>query len=327
MHDLSVLRNTVFPTGLDLHFQIQDNKESAEGLWSQLRSSLKRLKEVNDLPSWDKLVDEGQKMLDKRQEDVDLLLKLYMDQAAKDYHNFKLDKEGLLLYAHLSQQQAIQVLELHGKLAESMDKSKLLIEKALGNRLEDTNDKLDKAICLIMKQNQDVISNMLVEATKNITEFDVHDMQALMSSQKEASQNALDQNAMLAGQNSELRMHLSFMPLDFVTKMQKSDNPNYRDQRRNPKVVVPESFHKDGYANDFTIELEDAPLAHSAVQFCLRDTQYATLGDTRRGMKQGIRLRDYTRLPQTFSARSTTTSTWHELCSTFSYSFGAETYP
>ncbi len=137
---------------------------------------------------------------------------------------------------------------------------------------------------------------MLVKATKNITEFDVHDMQALMASQKEALQNALDQNAMLAGQNSELRMHLSFMPVeyrDFVTKMQKNDNPRYRDQRRNPKVIVPESFHKDGYANDFTIELEDAPLAHSAVQFCLRDAQYATLGEARRGMERGVKLRDY----------------------------------
>jgi hypothetical protein len=177
-----------------------------------------------------------------------------------------------------------------------MDKSKLLIEKALGDRLEDTNDKLDKANRLIMKQNQDVISNMLVEATKNITEFDVHDMQALMASQKEALQNALDQNPMLAGQNSELRMHLSFAPVeyrDFITKLQKTDNLKHRDQRRNPKVIVPESFHKDGYANDFTIELEDAPLAHSAVQFCLRDAQYATLGDARRGMERGVKLRDY----------------------------------
>ncbi len=150
------------------------------------------------------------------------------------------------MYAHLSQQHAIPNLELHGRLAESMDKSNLMIEKTLGDKLEDTNEKLDRAIRLIMKQNQDVISNMLLEATKSITEFDVHDMQALMITQKEALQNALDQNAMLTGQNSELRMHLSFMPVeyrDFVTKMQKNDNPKYRDQRRNPKVIVPESLH------------------------------------------------------------------------------------
>ncbi len=174
-------------------------------------------------------------MLDKRQEEIDSLLKLYTDQATRDYHTSMLDKERLLLYAHLSQQQAIQSLELHGRLAESMDKSNLLIEKTLGDRLEDTNEKLNRAIRLIMKQNQDVISSMLLEATKSITEFDVHDMRALMVSQKEALQNALDQNAMLTGQNSELRMHLSFMPVeyrDFVTNMQKNDNPRYRDQRR-----------------------------------------------------------------------------------------------
>jgi hypothetical protein len=79
---------------------------------------------------------------------------------------------------------------------------------------------------------------------------------------------------------------------DFVTNMQKNDNPQYRDQRRNPKVIVPESFHSDGYA-EHTIELEDAPLSHSAVQFCLRDAQYATLGEARRGMERGVKLREY----------------------------------
>ena len=139
-------------------------------------------------------------MLDKRQEEIDSLLKLYTDQVMRDYHTSMLDKERLLLYAHLSQQHAIQHLELHGRLAESMDKSCLMIEKTLGDKLEDTNDKLDKALRLITKQNRDAISNMLLEATKNITAFDVHDMQALMISQKEALQNALDQNAMLTGQ-------------------------------------------------------------------------------------------------------------------------------
>ena len=51
---------------------------------------------------------------------------------------------------------------------------------------EDNNEKLEKALSLITKQNRDFISNMLRDATKSITEFDVHDMQALMISQKEA---------------------------------------------------------------------------------------------------------------------------------------------
>ncbi len=145
-HDISVLRNTVFSTGEDLHFQMQDNKEIAEGLCTQMRNSLKRLKEANTLPSWNDLVDEGQEKLDKRQEDIDSLLKLHMDQATRDYHTFKLDKERLILYAHLSQQQAIQVLELNGKLAESMDKSKLLIEQTLGDKISAVNANMSTAI-------------------------------------------------------------------------------------------------------------------------------------------------------------------------------------
>jgi hypothetical protein len=104
-HDLSVLRNTVFSAGDDLHFQMQDNGEIAEGLSTQLRPSLKRLKEVNTLPSWNDLVDGGQEKLDKRQKDIDSLLKLRVGQATKDYDTFKLDKERLITYAHLSQQQ------------------------------------------------------------------------------------------------------------------------------------------------------------------------------------------------------------------------------
>jgi hypothetical protein len=141
--------------------------------------------------------------------------------------------------------------------------------------------------------------------------IDVHDMNALITSQKEALKNVLEQNAMLAGQNSELRMHLSFMPVeyhDFVTKLQKGDNPKYRDQRRNHKVIVPEIFHKDGYGNDFTIELEDAPLAHSAVQFCLRDAQYASFherGSARvRTRRQIARLRATTHLSKKCSTRA-----------------------
>jgi hypothetical protein len=93
---------------------------------------------------------------------------------------------------------------------------------------------------------------------------------------------------------------------------------------------VPESFHKDGYANDFTIELEDAPLAHSAVKFCLRDAQYASLADARRGLERDVKLRDYvqkhvlpksappglTPVPDTSSASSSRTPLDQRLTST-----------
>jgi hypothetical protein len=84
------------------------------------------------------------------------------------------------------------VLELHGKLAESMDNSKLLIKNTLCDKLAETNSKLEAALALNLKQSHNGISNMLFDATKHIMQFDVHDMNALMTSQKEALQNALD---------------------------------------------------------------------------------------------------------------------------------------
>jgi hypothetical protein len=121
-------------------------------------------------------------------------------------------------------------------------------------------------------------------------------MNTLLRSKKDALADALEKNSVLETQNSELRMHLSFMPVeyrDFVAQMQKKNNPQYRDQRRNPRVIIPESFHKGGYANDFTIELEDAPLAHSDVQFSLRDAEYTSLHEARRQLERGVALRDY----------------------------------
>ncbi len=59
------------------------------------------------------------------------------------------------------------------KYWNSMDKSTLLIEKTLGDELAETNSKLEAALAFILKQNHKVISNMLVEATKDIIQFDV----------------------------------------------------------------------------------------------------------------------------------------------------------
>ncbi len=56
------------------------------------------------------------------------------------------------------------------------------------------------------------------------------------------------QNAQLVMENSELRMHLSFMPVeyrDYVNNMQASNHQEYRNQRKAPKVIVPNTDHKD----------------------------------------------------------------------------------
>ncbi len=106
-------------------------------------------------------------------------------------------------------------------------------------------------------------------------------MEKVLESQKEMMKNALLQNTQLVAENSELRMHLSFMPVeyrDYVKTMQSSNHQEYRQQRRAPKVIVPNTDHKDGIVD---IELEDAPMSHPSVQHFFRDAKYSTIGEAR----------------------------------------------
>jgi hypothetical protein len=102
---------------------------------------------------------------------------------------------------------------------------------------------------------------------------------------------ALTKNAQLVTENSELRMHMSFMPVeyrDYVKNMQTSNHQQYRKQRATPKVIVPNTDHKEGLAD---IELEDTPMSHPSVQFLFRDAQYSTLAEARSNMGKGFALR------------------------------------
>ncbi len=54
-----------------------------------------------------------------------------------------------------------------------------------------------------------------MEACETIAPYDVHDMKRVLESQKEMMRNALLQNTQLVTESSELRMHLSFMPVEY----------------------------------------------------------------------------------------------------------------
>jgi hypothetical protein len=130
-----------------------------------------------------------------------------------------------------------------------------------------------------------------MEACETITPYDVQDMKRLLESQKVMIREALTKNAQLVTENSELRMHMSFMPVeyrDYLKNMQASNHRQYRQQRATPRVIVPNTDHKEGLAD---IEVEDAPMSHPSVQFLFRDAQYSTLAEARSNMDKGFALR------------------------------------
>jgi hypothetical protein len=103
--------------------------------------------------------------------------------------------------------------------------------------------------------------------------------------------NVLAKNTQLVTENSELHMHMSFMPVeyrDYVKSMQSSNHQEYRKQRVAPKVIVPNTDHKEGIVD---IELEDAPMSHPSVQHLFRDAQYSTIGEARQLLDKGFALR------------------------------------
>ncbi len=150
---------------------------------------------------------------------------------------------------------------------------------------------MEKHVYEMLDRNRKLIHGSLMEACKTIIPYDVQDMKRLLESQKVMIREALTKNAQLVTENSELRMHMSFMPVEYreyVKNMQSSNHQQYRQQRATPKVIIPNTDHKDGLTD---IELEDAPMSHPLVQFLFRDAQYSTLAEARNQMDKGFALR------------------------------------
>jgi hypothetical protein len=214
-HDLTVLRNSVLTSGEDIYQQLSSSVEVADGLSAQMRSSLKRLQVACTLPSHETLVDRGQEWLDERQKETEAMIRLFLEQVTNDFNAFRYDKEKLILLAHLSQQQAIEVLELNMKLADMMEQSQVQIEQSVGKQMEDNIGKMERHVKDILDHNRLLFCNAMRETTDSITTYDVNDMRAVLQSQKVALEDALTKNAWLVAESSELRMHLSFMPVEY----------------------------------------------------------------------------------------------------------------
>jgi hypothetical protein len=146
MHHLTVLRNSVLTSGEDIYQQLSSSVEVADGLSAQIRSSLKRLQVTCTLPSHETLVDRGQEWLDERQKETEALIRLFLEQVTNDFNAFRYDKEKLILLSHLSQQQAIEVLELNMKLANMMEQSQVQIEQSISKQIDDNTSKMERHV-------------------------------------------------------------------------------------------------------------------------------------------------------------------------------------
>jgi hypothetical protein len=107
-----------------------------------------------------------------------------MEQATNDFNSFRLDKDKLILLAHLSQQQSIEVLQLNIKLADIMEQSQVQIEQSIGKPIDDNTSKMETHVKDILDQNRTLLRDYIREATDSITTYDVNDMRAVLFSQE-----------------------------------------------------------------------------------------------------------------------------------------------
>jgi hypothetical protein len=195
------------------------------------------------------------------------------------------------LLSHLSQEQSIEVLEANLKLARDMGSHQIHVAETVEQEIMRNHNEMEKHVFEMLERNRKLIHNSLMESCETITPYDTLDMKKVLESQKVMMNEVLTKNAQLVTENSELRMHMSFMPVeyrDYVKNMQASNHQQYRKQRVTPRVIVPNTDHKEGLVD---IELEDAPMAHPSVQYFFRDAQYSTLTEARNQMEKGFALR------------------------------------
>jgi len=295
-HDLEALRSTAFSANYDTPAQLQTSAEVVDGLSSHLRSTLRRLQKATLLPDYGNLADLDQDKLELRQSEIDTLIKLYTDQITRDYNAFRLQKEQLVLLSHLSQQQSIEVLEVNLRLQQALETTQIRLQKHTEDELLNNYGEMEKHLQMMLDRNRKAISASLREAAEGITPYDVHDMRNVLESQKKMMDDLLAKNALLVTENSQLRMHLSFVPVeyrDYISNLQATNDPIYRNQRRTPRVIIPDTFHKRTSGNFIGSEilLEDAPMAHPSVIKMFCDAQYETLSSAKQQMDRGFALR------------------------------------
>jgi hypothetical protein len=98
----------------------------------------------------------------------------------------------------------------------------------------------------MFEQHRKFVGFATTKLADKITPYDTNDMRKVLGSQKEKLHDVLAKNALLVTENSELRMHLSFVPVeyrDFISGLQGTNHEHYRNQGSDPKVIIPDTGH------------------------------------------------------------------------------------
>jgi hypothetical protein len=227
----------------------------------QMRNILYNLQKAVTLPEYDDLLFKGAQFLHDRQEEIDRLIALYDIQHQADFTTAKFNASRLTMLSHLAQKQAIEAPDLKIRLVEAYEQLDVKIETNTVEQILHSQHAMRVQVEQLLHANALQISSALLATQEKINPYDVDDMRHVLLGQKETFQDLTNKNAVLVTENSQLRMHLSFMPVqyrDFVANIQATNGVLYTSQRRDPKDIIPRDDHMAGS----NIALTNAPMSH-----------------------------------------------------------------
>ncbi len=131
--DLEVLRATTLTDDfVDLTGQMQSEASNVNTTSIQMRNILLNIKRVCTLPEYDDLLMKGKEYLHKKQEEVDSLIALYLIQHQADYATAQLMSSKIIMFSHLVQRQAIEILGLNQRVIEAYEQADFNFEETVG---------------------------------------------------------------------------------------------------------------------------------------------------------------------------------------------------
>jgi hypothetical protein len=244
--DLEVLKAATLTADHELCNQVRSEVQQVDNAQIQMRNILYNFQKAVTLPEYDDLLLKGAQFLHDRQEEIDRLIALYDIQHQADFTTAKFNASRLTMLSHLAQKQAIEALDLNIRLVEAYEQLDVKIETNTVEQILHSQHAMRVQVEQFLHANALQISGALLATQEKINPYDVDDMRHVLLGQKETFQDLTNKNAVLVTENSQLRMQLSYMPVqyrDFVANIQATNGVLYTSQRRDPKVIIPRDDH------------------------------------------------------------------------------------
>jgi hypothetical protein len=90
------------------------------------------------------------------------------------------------------------------------------LKTAIDEDILNQSAEMEKRMATMFERHRKLIGYAITSVAVKFTPYDTNDMRKVLESQKERSHDILSENALLVTEKSELRMHLSFMPVENI---------------------------------------------------------------------------------------------------------------